>query len=655
MCGIAGVMYADPRQPVATELLAQMATSLAHRGPDASRVWSSAGIGLVHTRLSIIDLVSGDQPIGNEDGSIQVIFNGEIYNYRALRQDLAARGHVLRTNSDTEVLVHLYEDFGDTFVTRLRGMFAFALWDGRRKRLLLGRDRLGIKPLYLYRDGEKLLFASELKAILVHPSVTREVDDLALNEYLTFGMTVGARAIFRNVSKLLPAHVIAAEVGRMDQSPQRYWTLGCAGNPQLDTRQWQEAVRSKVTESVRAHLVADVPVGAFLSGGIDSSLVVACAAQESSQPIQTFSIGFGEDRFNELPFARTVAQRYGTAHVEEIISPDAVSIMEELAYYFDEPFGDSSAIPTYLVAKLARRSVRVVLSGDGGDEAFGGYSRYLHDIKEAAMRRRLPEWFRRTTIARAAAIWPRVDWMPRPLRAKSWLTNISLAPGLAYANTLSISEAKLRQALLGRHRRAAVAPSAAEQVVAATYESWRTDDTLTAMAATDLAVTLPDDYLVKVDRASMAHGLEVRPPLLDHELLELAMTIPSDFKIRAGRGKWILRQAFAPELPAAVSRRAKQGFEIPVDDWLRGRLREVFEGAVLKPSARVAELIDQDSARRLYETHRKGWAKHGSVLWCLFALGMWAERYLRNVDTRGAAPLDRVRPTTSDERTDSVA
>ena len=638
MCGIAGILYADPHRPVPKPLVDQMAARLAHRGPNASSVWSAPGIGLVHTRLSIIDLVSGDQPIGNEDGTIQVIFNGEIYNYRTLRQQLLTRGHTLRTNSDTEVLVHLYEDFGDTFVTHLRGMFAFALWDGRRKRLLLGRDRLGIKPLYVYRDREKLLFASELKAILVEGTVSRHVDDFALDDYLAFGMTIGSRSIFRNITKLPPAHVVAAESAHLDQAPQRYWNLRCQPDEKLTVDEWQEAIRSKVAEAVEAHLVADVPVGAFLSGGVDSSVVVACAARSAQRPIQTFSIGFKEQRYNELPFARRVAEQYGTEHIEQIVTPDAVALLADLSYYYDEPFGDSSAIPTYLVSKLASGRVRVVLSGDGGDEAFGGYARYVHDVREAALRRRVPSWLRRTIVARAAAAWPRSDWLPRVFRAKSLLTNISLDAGRAYANTLALSRSHARLGLIAAHRRPALDGRIAEDVIRGVYDSVGSTDALTAMSATDIAITLPDDYLVKVDRASMANGLEVRPPLLDHELLELTMTIPSRLKVRGGEGKWIMKQAFRNDLPAMILNRPKAGFEIPVDEWLRGPLRDVFEESVLNPRAVVGELIDQGSARKLFDSHLKGWSRNGSVLWTLLALGSWADRYMRADDRRQQPP-----------------
>jgi asparagine synthase (glutamine-hydrolysing) len=517
-------------------------------------------------------------------------------------------------------------------------MFAFAMWDGRHKRLLLGRDRLGIKPLYVYRDREKLLFASELKAILVDGTVSRRVDDFALDDYLAFGMTIGSRSIFREITKLPPAHVVAADSAHLDQVPQRYWSLRCQSNDTLSVDEWQEAIRGKVAEVVEAHLVADVPVGAFLSGGVDSSVVVACAAKSVQRPIQTFSIGFKEQRYNELPFARRVAEQYGTEHIEEIVTPDAVTLMADLSYYYDEPFGDSSSIPTYLVSKLASGRVRVVLSGDGGDEAFGGYARYVHDVREAALRRRLPSWLRRTIVARAAAAWPRSDWLPRVFRAKSLLTNISLDAGRAYANTLALSRSHARRGLIAAHRRPALEGRLAEDVIRTVYDSVGSSDALTAMSATDIAITLPDDYLVKVDRASMANGLEVRPPLLDHELLELTMTIPSRLKVRGGEGKWIMKRAFRDELPAMILNRPKAGFEIPVDEWLRGPLREVFEESVLNPRAVVGELIDQASARKLFDSHLNGWSRNGSVLWTLLALGSWADRYMAAEERRPQAP-----------------
>src|SRR5262245_57531708 len=384
MCGIAGVLYADRSRPVDRSILQAMGDSIAHRGPDAQGFWIEPGMALVHRRLSIIDLSGGDQPIGNEDGSIQVVLNGEIYNYQELRADLERRGHRFRTNSDTEVIAHLYEDYEQDLVHRLRGMFTIALWDRKSKRLLLARDRVGIKPLYIYRDSTKLIFGSEVKAILAHPGVEREIDVAGLEDYLTFGMVPGARSIFHRVEKLPPAHFLVTSADSLSRSPSRYWQLRFEPDERTTADEWQEAIRAAVTESVRLHLIADVPVGAFLSGGLDSSVVVASCAGISPEPLQTFSIGFREEAFSELPYARRIADQFGTQHYDEVVTPDAAELLEELTHYFDEPFADSSALPTFHVARLARRHVKVALSGDGGDEAFGGYARYAHDVKEAA-------------------------------------------------------------------------------------------------------------------------------------------------------------------------------------------------------------------------------------------------------------------------------
>ncbi len=624
MCGIAGVLYADRKRRVDRQTLAAMGERIAHRGPDAEGFWDEPGVGLVHRRLSIIDLAGGDQPIGNEDGSVQVVFNGEIYNFQLLRDWLTARGHRFRTHSDTEVLVHLYEEVGDRLVDRLRGMFAFALWDCRRRRLLLARDRLGIKPLYVYRDAEKLLFGSELKAVLAHPGVPRELDPAALEEYLTLGVVPGARSIFRKVEKLPPAHTLAVAADELGAPPRCYWRLRFEPDDTRSPEQWQEEVRAKVEESVRLHLLADVPVGAFLSGGIDSSVIVGTAKAEA---LQTFSIGFREESFSELPHARLVARRFGTRHVEEVITPDAVALVDDLTHYYDEPFADPSAIPTFLLSRLASRNVKVALSGDGGDEAFGGYRRYAHDLKEAAVRQLLPTWCRRA-LGGLAAVWPNAAWLPRPLRAKTALTNLALDSPAAYANTLALCRRPLRRRLLAPDLAAALTGHDPEQVVRNAYGSAPPEDSLAGMIAADTAVLLPDDFLVKVDRASMAHGLEVRPPLLDHELLELAARIPSRWKVHDGETKWIFRQAYRNLLPPAIRARRKQGFEMPIDAWLRGPLRELFAAAVLDPNSRAAPLLNRTVARGLFHSHLAGQGRHGNLLWGLLVFARWAERYL---------------------------
>ena len=626
MCGIAGIISIDQTAPP-DRLLRPMADAIAHRGPDADGYWTAPGVGLAHRRLSIIDLAGGDQPIGNENGSIQVVFNGEIYNYRELKAQLEQRGHRFRTNSDTEVLVHLYEEMGDDLVQRLRGMFAFALWDQRRQRLLLARDRLGLKPLYYYRDSKRLLFGSEIKSLLAAPDVDRTIDVEALEDYLAFGVIPGERTIFRGIRKLPPAHTLAVARNDISGTPHRYWRLNAEPDESLSIDDWRDAVREKFHETVAAHRIADVPIGAFLSGGLDSSAVTAALVESGAGAIQTFSIGFHEERFSELPYARRIAERFGTRHVEEIVTPQAVQSLDDLVTYYDEPFADASAIPTMYVSRLARKYVKVVLSGDGGDEAFGGYARYAHDLKEAALRARLPASLRRRLVGPLSRMWPRADWLPRRLRLKTALTNLSLDEAQAYANTISICRLPLRRQLLHGDVRAQLNGHRPEDRIASGYGT-ATNDPLRGMIAADVDMLLPDDFLTKVDRASMAVGLEVRPPLVDHEFLELTARMPSSLKIRDGETKWLFKQICDGWLPPEVVRRPKQGFDLPVDDWLRGPLRELFHESVLDPRAPVASYIDQVAATKLYQSHQRRTGRHGALLWGLMVLGRWMSHYL---------------------------
>jgi asparagine synthase (glutamine-hydrolysing) len=628
MCGIAGILYCDSSRTPDRALLQAMGNAIAHRGPDGEGFLYEPGVGLVHRRLSIIDLSGGGQPMGNEDGSVQVVFNGEIYNFPQVRAGLEARGHRFQTRSDTEVLVHLYEEKGEALVEDLRGMFTFALWDRPRQRLLLARDRVGIKPLYVYRDHEKLLFGSELKALLTCPDLPRNLDLAALDHYLTFGMVPGRRSIFRQIEKLPPGHTLLVTPGRLDATPRRYWRLHLEPDPKPTVGEWCEAICAKVDETVRAHLIADVPVGAFLSGGVDSSVVVSATAGHTRGRLLTFAMGFADESFSELPFARRVAEQFGTEHTEEIVTPDAVRLVEELTHFYDEPFADSSAVPTYLVSRLAARKVKVALSGDGGDEAFGGYARYAHDLHEARLRRWLPGWFRKAVLGPLARVWPKADWLPRPLRAKTRLTNLALDAGPAYANTLSLCRPPQRRRLLSLDVASELNGHRPEEIVSTAHAAAPADDALAGMLAADLEVLLPDDFLVKVDRASMAHGLEVRPPLLDHELLELAARIPSNLKVNDGQTKWVFKEAYRKRLPAEVLDRPKHGFELPIDDWLRGPLADLFATRVLTPASHAAGLIDQREATRLFAAHRRGVGRHGAVLWSLLMLACWAERYL---------------------------
>ena len=628
MCGIAGVVYSESGRSVDPGVLKRMADSIAHRGPDADGFHIDRNVGLAHRRLSIIDLEGGDQPIGNEDGSIQVVFNGEIYNFRELRSELESKGHQFRTHSDTEVIVHLYEELGDRCVERLRGMFAIALWDARKQRLLLARDRVGIKPLFVSVNDGRIVFGSELKPLLAHGDVRRDIDPAAIDEYLNFGVVPGDRCIFRGVEKLLPGHVLTVDVSRWQIERRRYWQLNFEADETLSIDEWQEAILAKLDETVRLHLLADVPVGSLLSGGIDSSIVTGLASRALSTPIQTFSMGFREAAFNELPAAREIAEHFGTEHTEQVVSPDAVSLLPQLTNFYDEPFADSSAVPTFLVSQIASQHVKVVLSGDGGDEALGGYSRYAHDLKEASVRRLIPSWLRRPFLSTLASAWPKADWLPRPMRLKTFLTNMSLPPGEAYANTLSLCRLPLRHQLLNADFASAVKRHNPAHAAAKGFLNGGPDP-LNGMIAADMATLLPDDYLVKVDRASMANGLEVRPPMLDHEFLELCARVPARLKINHGETKWLLRQTARSLVPPSIIDRPKQGFEIPVDQWFRGPLGELFRETVLSSTSSVGGIVNQSTAKRMFDRHCRGTGRHGSTLWSLLTLASWADQYLK--------------------------
>lgn len=639
MCGIAGLLYTDTHRPADASTLRRMGNAIAHRGPDGEGVFHRRNVGLIHRRLAIIDLAGGNQPIGNEDESIQIVFNGEIYNYRELREQLISKGHRFRTQSDTEVIVHLYEEHGEDCVRLLRGMFAFALWDENQRRLLLARDHVGQKPLYVYHDEEKLLFGSELKAILAHPNVDRTIDPAAVEDYLAFGVIPRDRCIFRNIRRLQAAHTLLVDNGHV-RDQRRYWQLSFRDEETACDEEWMHRISEAIQDSVRSHLVADVPVGAFLSGGLDSSLIVASLTDIVSSPLQTFSIGFQEKKYSELPFAAEVAQHFGTIHTEQIVTPEAVRDLDDLVRFYDEPFADASAIPSMAVARMASEHVKVALSGDGGDEGFGGYHRYAHDLKESAIRDMLPHWLRQHVLKQVAAVWPKADWLPRPLRLKTLLQNLSTDPAAAYANTLCSCRQEMRRRLLNPAFAALLNGHRPEAVVERAYQHG-SRDALSGMLAADTEFMLPDDFLTKVDRASMAFGLEVRPPLLDVRLLELAARMPSSMKIRHGSKKWILKQIYEPQLPSGLAHRHKCGFELPVDEWLRGPLQTQFHDVVLRPAASIADYIDTAEAERLYRQHCRHTGRHGQVLWSLLILGRWLETW---------AQPERPAPDTADSQ-----
>jgi asparagine synthase (glutamine-hydrolysing) len=620
MCGIAGIVEVGGRA-VDRDLLTAMTTVQAHRGPDGDGFVCRDGVGFGHRRLAIIDLVSGDQPMPNDDRSAWIVFNGEIYNYRELREELEARGTRFRTQSDTEVILRAYEAYGPECVTRLRGMFAFAILDERARQVFLARDRVGIKPLVYHWNGRRLLFASELKGILEASDVPRELDLEALGEYLGYHYVAAPRTIFRTVRKLPPASTLTLSLDGGAPRVARYWTLRFSPQARVSESEWIEGLRAHLAQAVRSHMISDVPIGAFLSGGLDSSTVVALMAQASSAPVRTFSIGFAESDFDELAYARQVAARYGTDHYELVVKPSALDVLPKLAWHFDEPFADSSAIPTYYVSKITREHVTVALSGDGGDENFAGYRRY----------------------ARAQELHDRLDRgvlrLARPLlRLAAGVLPVG-APGQAYAGLLGAGDfgryhrlmtyersETLRHLLSADLRGAIAAPGPAR--FSGLASELGAPDYVSALQLIDVNTYLPEDILTKVDRASMAVSLESRVPLLDHVLMEYAATIPSTLKLRDGQGKYILKRAMASSLPGDILTRRKMGFGVPLGDWFRGELREMVRDVLLSQAARERGLFRTAGIARLIEAHDTGRRDYSARLWALVCLELWMGQWL---------------------------
>ena len=614
MCGIYGAFSTDGERPIQADVLERMAHVLAHRGPDGGGTHLAGPFGMGMRRLSIIDLTGGDQPMCNEDGTLWVVFNGEIYNYRELTAELIARGHRFATSSDTEVLVHLYEEYGERCVEPLRGMFAFAIWDGPRRELLLGRDRLGIKPLYYAATPDGFLFGSELKALIQSPWLSPRLDRRGLAAYLQYGYVPDPLSILDGVVKVPPGHTLTVRSGR-PAAPRRYWQGTAHFKPTAapdSERQAAEDLWRKLEEAVHVHMVSDVPVGAFLSGGVDSSAVVSIMARASHRPIKTFSVGFLEDRYNELPHAREVAEAYGTEHHELLVEPNDLKVLEELLSSFDEPFADSSAIPTYLVSRLARQHVKVVLSGDGGDELFAGYDRYVVD-------------HRRRHLGLLGNLG-----LGAPLRAvsavlpvgggRNTLHNLSLPRLQRYIDAISLFS---RQAL---HDVLADGDASGVDIASLADHDL---DSLSQLQDLDLKTYLPGDILTKVDRMSMANSLEARVPLLDHPLVEFACSLPPDLRFREGTTKYLLKRALEGRVPANVLTRPKQGFAVPLESWFSGSVPGFFRDELADTSWLAGVGIQRAEVGRLHdrfaETRRRDYCDR---LWALVVLNRAVRRLL---------------------------
>lgn len=632
MCGLCGLVLDDVAQSPDRELLLRAARTLRLRGPDDEGVHVLGPGAIAFRRLSIIDVRGGHQPIVNEDGDIAIVLNGEIYNHRELRAELLARGHRFRGGSDVEVFVHLYEEVGEKAVERLVGMFAFALLDQRdkaRPRVLLGRDRLGIKPLYWARTASGLAWASEPKAILEMGEVGRTLRRGALLEYLMQGYVGGAHSAWEGIERLPPAHTLSFEPGGTPRL-QRYWDL-----PQDQLREPAGAderdgeIREWLDRVVADHLQSDVPLGAFLSGGIDSNAVIDSMARSGVHPLVACSVGFQERTHDELEIAVRSAARLGAQHHTQVLVPDPRLVVDTLPWVFDEPLADPSTLPTYLVSKMAREHVTVALSGDGGDETFAGYRRYVHDRAENRVRARLGVGGR--SAARAlGGLYPKFDWAPRPLRAKTFLTNLGRDPARAYYHSVSQLSREDALALLAPELARSLAGCDPFEAFEEHYRRPRVDDPLYRAQYADFHTYLPDQILTKVDRASMAVSLEVRPPLLDHRFVERFAPLPADEKVRGGRGKCALRRALRPRLPAEILDGRKRGFDTPLAAWIRGPLAESTLDAL---RALPAEWFDRDVLLSRHAQHLSGARDHSRLLWSLLVLEHWRRAH----GTRGVS------------------
>ena len=646
MCGITGLFDTRGGTLVDPAVLQRMNDSQWHRGPDEGSLHIEPGLGFGHRRLSIIDVATGQQPLFNEDESVVVIFNGEIYNYQELIPELQAAGHRFHTKSDTEVIVHAWEQWGEACVERFRGMFAFVLWDRNRQTLYMARDRLGVKPLYyaLLDDGT-LLFGSELKSLLAYRGrqgggLNRDIDPQAVEEYFALGYVAEPRTIFRQAKKLPPGHALAIRRGDPVGEPREYWDVRFTlGNP-ISPEDACAELRHRLQESVRLRMISEVPLGAFLSGGVDSSAVVATMAGLSNGPVNTCSIAFDDPKFNESEFAAMVASRYATNHRVETVKSDDFDLIDTLARLYDEPYADSSAIPTYRVCQLARKHVTVALSGDGGDETFGGYRRYRLHLMEERMRSALPAGIRQPLFGLLGRVYPKADWAPRVLRAKTTFEGMSRTAVEAYFHSVSILRGPMRSQLFSTSLKQQLAGYSAQEVFDHHAGRARTDDPLALIQYLDLKTYLVGDINTKVDRASMAHSLEVREPLMDHQLIEWLATLPSSLKVRGQEGKFLLKKAMEPQLPNDVLYRPKMGFSVPLARWFRGPLRQRVRDAVLGDRLAATGWFNRPYLQHLVDAHQSGASDYSSPLWTLLMF----EAFLRNVvDEAPAFPSPAMR------------
>lgn len=618
MCGIAGIVYTDQDRSINKDELERMTNVIYRRGPDDEGYYINGNVGFGFRRLSIIDLHTGHQPLCNEDGTIWIVFNGEIYNFQELRKDLILKGHQFKTKTDTEVIVHLYEEYGAECVKYLRGMFGFAIWDDNKKKLFCGRDRFGIKPFYYLLDNTRLIFGSELKVITQANDVPMEVDLQAMDCYLTYSYITENRSIYKHIRKLQPGHVMEyyPNTGQMDIS--KYWHIDFEPDYSKTEDEWCEEINHVLAESVKMRMISDVPLGAFLSGGIDSSSVVALMAQSSNRPIKTFSIGFKEQQFNELKYAREVADKYGTDHYEQIVEPESVDLLPKLVDAYDEPFADSSAIPTYYVCKFARENVTVALSGDGGDELFAGYRSYpkLNNIYN----------YNLAPHALNKLFWGALyKTLPASVKGKG-ITYFLSQPRDVVAAYFSIITRPERSLLYNGDIWNQIKRSPAENLKVNLIKSFKSKDFLSRMQQLDMTTYLPDNILTKVDRVSMYNSLEVRVPILDHVFAELSFKIPSDLKLNGQSKKYLLKKATARHLPEAVISHKKQGFGIPLKMWFKDDLKSYIYDRFNSNNTYISEYLDKKYINKILDDHNKGMRDMNYKIWSILFMDAWIQK-----------------------------
>ncbi len=621
MCGIAGLFHLKIDKPVDPARIARMCEAIAHRGPDGQGIWTASGVGLGHRRLSIIDVAGSPQPMASADGRAMLVFNGEIYNFRELREELSAAGAIFRTDGDSEVILAAWQKWGQDCVSRLHGMFAFAIYDLDAKTLFLARDRLGVKPLFLATLGDgSLVFGSELKALLGDPLLHREIDPLAVEDYLTWGYVPDSRSILKGVSKLPAGHSLLLERGKPMPQPRQWWDVSFADRRRGKVEDLEAELMHLMRQAVTSRMVADVPLGAFLSGGVDSSSVVALMTEASGSPVKTCSIGFDVAALDESGYACRIAEQFGADHRARLVSPDDYKDVDALAAMFDEPFADASALPTWRVCQLARETVTVALSGDGADEAFAGYRRHLFHHGEDRMRAILPAALRRPVFGTLGALYPKADWAPRPLRAKTTLLSLAGDSAEGYARAIGVTPPDLRARLYSPDFLRLRGEYRGETLVTDIMRNAPARSGLDRAQYADLKVWLPGDILTKVDRTSMAVGLEAREPLLDHRLVEFAATLPESVRLRGKQGKWLLKHTMRRHLPDVILFRPKQGFVTPIQAWFRGPLasaaRQIGQSAALGRTG----WFDNQRLLSLADAHRAGTADNSRVLWQLLML-----------------------------------